>query len=161
MATRHYLTCTVVAALLVLAGCATSPEEAEEKRAKEADIDEIVNYQLDASEVGDEKKCLTDNEYIRFRALGPRHLLFEGKKDKLWINVLRGPCAGLRFNDMFVTKPSTPGRLCDMDHFEALDRSDPHVMSRVATAGYKCLLGVFKPAVKAQVEEIEKRLKMR
>ena len=161
MATRFYSACTVVAALLIVAGCAASPEEERERLDREADIDEIVNYQLDVSEVGTDKDCLSDKDYIRFRALGPRHLLFEGKDDKLWINVLRGPCAGLRFNDMFVTKPGTPGRLCDMDHFEALDRSDPHVMSRVATAGYKCMLGVFKPAVKAQVEEIEKRLKMR
>jgi hypothetical protein len=88
-------------------------------------------------------------------------LLFEGKKDKQWINVLRGRCSGLRFNDMFITKPSNPGRLCDMDHFEAVNRSDPTVLQRLDTSGYKCMLGVFKPAVKAQVAEIEKRLKMR
>lgn len=161
MATRHYSACAVVAALLLLAGCATSPETKEERLAKEADIDEIVNYKLDASEVGDDKRCLTDKEYRRFRALGPRHLLFEGKNDKQWINVLRGRCSGLRFNDMFITKPNTHGRLCDMDHFEAVNRSDPSVLQRIDTAGYKCMLGVFKPAVKAQVEEIEKRLKMR
>ena len=161
MRTRYYSTCMVVAAFLVLTGCATSPEAEEERLAKEADIDEIVNYKLDATEVGDDKKCLFEKEYIRFRALGPRHLLFEGKKDKLWINVLRGRCTGLRFNDMFITKPSNPGRLCDMDHFEAVNRSDPSVLQRIGTSGYKCMLGVFKPAVKSQVEEIEKRLKMR
>ncbi len=161
MLTRFYSTCTVVAALLVLASCATSPEAEEERRAKEADIDEIVNYKLDATEVGDDRKCLSDKEYIRFRALGPRHLLFEGKKDKQWINVLRGRCSGLRFNDMFITKPSNTGRLCDMDRFEAVNRSDPSVLQRIESSGYKCMLGVFKPAVKAQVEEIEKRLAMR
>jgi hypothetical protein len=161
MATRHYSACTVVAALMILSGCATSPEEERERLDREADIDEIVNYQLDASEVGTDKNCLADKDYVRFRALGPRHLLFEGKKDKLWINVLRGRCSGLRFHNMFITKPRTPGRLCDMDRFEAANRSDPSTLQRLGTAGNKCMLGVFKPAVKAQVEELERRLRMR
>jgi hypothetical protein len=161
MATRHYSACTVIAALLVLAGCASSPEAEEERLAKEADIDEIVNYKLDASEVGEDMKCLTNREYRSFRALGTRHLLFEGKKDKQWINVLRGRCTNLRFHNVFIMKPSSSGRLCDMDRFEVANRGDAAALQNIAAAGGNCILGVFKPAVKMQVEEIEKRLEMR
>jgi len=133
MATKISSTFTVAATLLVLAGCATSPEEERERMEKEADIDEIVNYQLDETEVGTDKKCLPDKDYLTFRALGPRHLLFEGKNDKMWINVLRGRCSGLRFHNVFITKPANPGRLCDMDRFGVADRSDPSALQRINT----------------------------
>ena len=79
-----------VAALLALAACATSPEDEQRRKDMEADIDEIMSYELDKTEFGETKNCLSKNEFRSFRALGDRHLLFEGRNDKQWVNVLRG-----------------------------------------------------------------------
>lgn len=158
MDTRRFAICTIVASVLTFAGCATSPEDERRRQDMEADIDEIVGYELDKSEYGEPKNCLSTHEYRSFRALGNRHLLFEGRKGKQWINVLRGRCQGLNNNSKFVMRPSGAGRACDKDRFEVFDGFDPMSGN---VAGPTCVLGVFKPAAKFQVEEIEDRLEMR
>ena len=124
----------------------------------EADIDEIVNYQLDESEVGLPKRCLNKNEYRRYRALGDRHVLFEGRGDKMWINVLRGRCTELRWGVVFIVEPSSAGQICDMDQFGVSRRDSMHVNEAAIAQNRTCVFGEFKPALPAQVEEIEDRL---
>jgi len=158
MGTRKLAISTVVA-VLVLASCATSPEEDSRRQNMEADIDEILTYELDKSEFGEPKNCLSTTEYRSFRALGNRHLLFEGRRDKLWVNVLRGRCPGLRDNSAFIMKPTTGGRTCDRDRFEVIERTGAPLSGGIA--GPSCMLGEFKPVAKAQLEEIEARLEMR
>ena len=158
MGTRRFAICTVVAFLLAFAGCATSPEDERRRQEMEADIDEIVSYELDRSEYGEPKNCLSTHEYRSFRALGDRHLLFVGRKGKQWINVLRGRCPSLDDNNKFIMRPSIAGRTCDKDRFDVIDGFDP-ILNR--GMGPTCVLGEFKPAAKFQVEEIEDRLEMR
>ncbi len=158
MNTRTLAFCTVAASFLAFAGCATSPEEELKQQEMEADIDEILSYELDPLEYGEAKDCLSDTEYRSYRALGNRHLLFKGRQGKLWVNVLRGRCFGLDDNSVFVIKPGQAGRLCDMDRFNALNPPEP--LSRADTAP-TCALGEFRPVTEAQVEEIENRLQMR
>jgi len=159
MATSRITACAAVAALLILTGCATSPEDESRRQEMEADIDEILSYELDKSEFGDSKNCLSTNEYRSFRALGDRHLLFEGRRDKLWVNVLRGRCSSLRDDSAFILKSATGGRTCDMDRFEVIERGGAFLAQGIG--GLTCVLGEFKPVAKAQLEEIEKRLEMR
>jgi len=159
MGTTRYTACAAVAALLALGGCATSPEDEQRRKDMEADIDEILTYELDKTEFGDPKNCLSTNEYRSFRALGDRHLLFEGRRDKLWINVLRGRCPGLRDDSTFIMRQSMSGRTCDKDRFDVVDMGGVSVSQGVA--GPTCVLGEFKPVAKAQLQEIETRLEMR
>ena len=151
--------CAAVAALLILAGCATSPEDESRRQNMEADIDEILTYELDKTEFGEPKNCLSTNEYRSFRALGNRHLLFEGRRDKLWVNVLRGRCPGLRDDSTFIMRQNVGGRTCDKDRFEVIEQAGSSISGSIA--GATCMLGEFKPVAKAQVEEIETRLEMR
>jgi hypothetical protein len=127
----------------------------------EADIDEILSYELDETVFGDPKNCLSEVQYRSFRALGNRHLLFEGKNDKQWVNVLRGRCSGLDDDTLFVMWQSMSGRLCDKDHFEAADRTGSSLSQGGAAMGPTCTLGEFIPVAGAQVNEIEARLEMR
>jgi hypothetical protein len=145
-----------VAALLALAACATSPVDEQRRKDMEADIDEILSYELDETEFGEPKNCLSKYEYRSFRALGDRHILFEGRNDKQWVNVLSGRCAGMRENSTFIMKPAMSGRTCDRDRFEVVEQS-----SAFMTQGSTCLLGQFKPVSEGQIEELEKRLEMR
>jgi hypothetical protein len=145
-----------IATLLVLTSCAVSPEDQQRRVDMEADIDEIMSYELDETEFGKPKRCLSEHEFRSHRALGDRHMLFEGRKDKMWVNVLRGRCPNLDDDSMLIVKPAMGGRFCDMDRFEVLDRF-------AGSTGMTCVLGEFKPVAvaKAQVDEIEKRLEMR
>jgi len=156
MSIRRIAIGTVVAALLALAACATSPADEQRRKDMEADIDEILTYELDKMEFEDPGRCLSESEYRSFRPLGNRHLLFEGRHGKQWANVLRGHCGNLDDDDIFVMRLSSSGRVCDQDRFEVHDR-----MSLGAGIGRACVLGEFKPVAKAQVQEIEARLETR
>ena len=158
MDTRRLTLCTIAASLLTLAGCATSPEEEQRRKDMEADIDEILRYELDPLEYGEPKTCLSDAEVRSYRALGKRHLLFVGRQGKLWVNVLHGRCPNLSDHSVFIMKPKQGTRLCDKDWFNVVDRGDS--LTRASSAP-TCILGEFKPVTEAQVEEIENRLEMR
>lgn len=158
MNTKHLTICTLVASLLAFAGCATSPEDEERRKAMEADVDEILSYELDPLEYGEPRKCLSESQYRSYRALGTRHLLFWGRQDKRWVNVLRGRCSNLSRDSIFIMEPATSTQLCELDRFRVGDRLDS---VRTASTMPTCVLGVFKPVTEAQVKEIEDRLEMR
>lgn len=158
MDTRRFVICTIIAAVLALAGCATSPEDERKRKEMEADIDDILSYELDPAEYGESKTCLSDGEIRSYEALGKRHLLFRGRQGRLWVNVLRGRCPGLDRQGVFIMEPKLGGRLCDMDSFSVVDRVDS---IRPMATSPTCALGIFKPVTEAQVEEIENRLEMR
>ena len=122
----------------------------------EADIDEILKYELDPLEYGEAKSCLSSSEYRTYRALGNRHLLFEGRQGRMWVNVLRGRCPNLRRDSIFIMKPMQANRVCDKDRFDAVDQLNRHTITAPT-----CVLGEFRPVTEAQVKEIEDRLKMR
>jgi hypothetical protein len=156
MNARRFIVCMTIASLLGLAACATSPEDERKRKEMEADIDDILSYEHDPLEYGEEKSCLSTSEFRSYRALGNRHLLFEGRKGRLWVNVLHGRCPGLHANSVFIMRPMQANRLCDKDRFDAVDRLD-----RQTITAPTCTLGQFKPVTEAQVEEIENRLEMR
>lgn len=153
--------------LLLLPACATSPDAEARRAAMEADIDEILSYEHDPAEYGETKNCLADHEYDNFRPLGDRHILFEGRRDKLWINTLRGRCTDLRHGDVLVVKPTMGSRMCDMDRFKVAEWFDYPWYRRWPWSwggwgsGAPCSLGKFQPVTEAQVAEIEARLETR
>ncbi len=155
------------AAFLLFPGCAASPEAEARRQATEADIDEILSYELDPTEYGEIKNCLADHEYTTFKPLGTRHMLFEGRRGKLWINALRGRCNDLRHGDVLVVRVTTGSRMCDMDHFEVTEwfnypwyRRWPWSWGRWGT-GTMCTLGKFHPVSEQQVSEIRAVLESR
>ena len=158
----------VCATALLCAACATSPEVERRRQEKEADITEILSYELDPAEFGEIKRCLSDNEYRTFRALDDRRILFEGRRGKLWINTLRGRCHDLRFGDVLVVRQTTGSRMCDMDRFQVADWFDwpwyrrwPWYWGGSWGTGATCSLGKFQPVTEGQVSEIEAVLESR
>jgi hypothetical protein len=120
----------------------------------EADIDDILTYELDPLEYGGVRDCLSDLQFRSYRALGKRHLLFYGRRNKQWVNVLRGRCPGLDDDSVIVMNRTSAGSLCEKDQFTAGSASG------VASSA-RCFLGEFKPVTEAQVKEIEDRLEKR
>ena len=149
------------AVILLLPGCAAAPEVEARRQAIEADIDEVLSYELDPAEVGETKRCLSDHEFRNFRPLGDRHILFEGRRDRQWINVLRGRCRDLRWGDVLIVKQYSGRRMCDMDRFQVADWFDWPWYRRwpwnwgTWSSGAVCSLGKFQPVTQAQVDEIE------
>lgn len=149
-------------AALLLAGCATTPDMAKRRQEVEMDIDEILSVQLDPAEFGDARRCLSDSDYRSFRPLGDRHILFEGRQGKLWINTLRGRCHDLRHGDVLVVRSFSATRMCDMDSFQVADWFDwpwyrrwPWHWGGSWSTGMRCSLGKFQPVLQGQVQEIE------
>lgn len=168
METIRKATWLTIAAALLVAGCATTPDIEKRQQETEADIAEILSVQLDPAEFGETKRCLSDNEYRSFRPLGDRHILFQGRRDKLWINTLRGRCPDLRRGDVLVLRSFSRTRMCDMDSFQVADWFDwpwyrrwPWHWGGSWTTGMRCSLGKFQPVTEGQVEEIEALLDSR
>ena len=154
--------CTALGfAVLLFAGCAVSPEVENRRQAIEADIEEILSLPVDAEEGREPKRCLSEREYRNFRPLGDKYIVFEGRRDKLWINALHGRCTQLRHGDILIMRPMTSTRMCNRDRFEVADWFDwpwyrrwPWHWGTWGT-GETCVLGEFHPVTEAQVNEIE------
>lgn len=157
MDTTRFASCAMITAFLALTGCANSALEERKREEMEADIDEILSFELDPAEYGEPRSCLRDSEYQSYRALGQRHLLFQGRQKRLWVNVLRGRCFRLDDDVTFIVRPKISGRLCDKDLFGVASRSNP---LRSVDSTPNCVLGEFRPVTEDQVKEIEKRLEM-
>jgi len=159
-ALKRVVTVTCAAALLCTS-CATSPEVTARREAIRADIEEILSLPLDPEEYGKTKRCLSDNDFRNYRPLGDRHLLFDGRRNKLWVNSLRGPCHDLRHGDVLIVRRFSGTRMCDMDRFQVSDWFDWPWYRRwpwhwgTWGSGPTCTLGKFRPVTEAQVQEIE------
>ena len=168
MSDIRYIVYVSSASLLLLAGCATSPEAENRHQAKEADIQAILAVQLDPAEYGETKRCLSDVEYRTFRALDDQRILFEGRRNKLWINTLRGRCPELRWGDVLIVRQFASARMCDGDRFTVGEWFDfpwyrrwPWHWGPNWGMGMECMLGKFQPVTENQVAEIEAVLERR
>ena len=151
-----------LAACLLLSGCAVSPEVEEARLQREADIQEILSYELDPAEYGKTKRCLADSEYRTFKAIGNQHMLFYGRRDKQWISKLRHSCPDLRWGDVLAVESFSSNRICDMDKFSVGEWFDwpwyrrwPWNWGRSWHTGMTCTFGPFQPVTMEQVAEIE------
>ena len=166
-ATRNAVTLTA-AVVVLLAGCATSPETEAQRDFREARIEEILSQPLDPAVYGETKRCLRDTEFRTFRALDDRHILFDGRRGRYWINTLRSRCVDLRHGDILIVRPFSSTRMCEMDRFQVADWFDwpwyrrwPWRWGTSWHTGMTCLLGEFQPVTEEQVVEIRAVLKRR
>ena len=161
MTTLNRVAAVTCAATLLVAGCAVSPEVEDRRQAIEADIEEILSLPLDPEEYGEIKRCLSDNEFRNYRALNAKHMLFEGRRGKQWINTLRSPCHDLRHGDVLIVRRFSGTRMCDMDRFQVSDWFDWPWYRRwpwhwgTWASGPSCTFGKFRPVTEAQIQEIE------
>ena len=158
----------VAAGLLLVAGCAASPEAETRREAIQADIAAILAEPIDAAEYGETKRCLTERDYRYFRILDDRHILFEGRRGKLWINTLPMRCHDLRYGHVLAIESFSPSRICDKDQFQVADwfywpwyRRWPWHWGGGWGAGISCWLGEFQPVTESQLAEIEAILRRR
>ncbi|HSM30181.1 MAG TPA: DUF6491 family protein [Woeseiaceae bacterium] len=158
MDVRRYSVCVSVA-LLVIAGCATSPDDESRGQAMEADIQDILSLSL--GEDGKPLRCLSDLQYRGIRPLDEKHVLFTGRGDQQWVNVLRHRCSDLRHGSVLRVRSHSLSRICDTDRFAVDDWFEWPWYSRwpwhwgTWSTGMTCTLGKFYPVTDGQVGEIE------
>ena len=148
----------VLAALLLVTGCATSPEEEDRREAIEADILDILSLSL-----GEDVKpvrCLSELQYRGIRPLDEKHLLFTGKGDKQWVNILRHRCHDLRHGSVLRVRLHSTMHICSTDRFAVDDWFEWPWYSRAPwhwgawSTGMTCTLGEFYQVTEAQLAEI-------
>lgn len=153
----------LAAVLFLVAGCASSPEDESRREAIEADILEILSLSL-----GEDVKplrCLSEHQYRGIRPLDEKHLLFTGKGDQQWVNVLRHRCHDLRHGSVLRVRSHSSMHMCSTDRFAADDWFDWPWYSRAPwhwgawSTGMTCTLGQFYPVTDGQLAEIEALLR--
>jgi hypothetical protein len=158
MNVRRSVVCVSVA-LLLIAGCASAPEDDARREAIEADIQDILTLSL--GEDGKPLRCLSETHYRGFRALDEKHMLFTGRGGKQWVNVLRNRCYDLRHGDVLRVGSFSSTRICDTDRFAVDDWFEWPWYSRwpwhwgAWSTGMTCTLGKFYPVNDARLAEIE------
>lgn len=153
---------------LLLPGCASNPEADARREAVEAEIGAILAEPLDIETYGETRRCLTDRESRNFYALDDKRIVFEGYRDRLWLNTLIGRCPDLRWGDTLRVRSVSWSRICEMDRFVVTDwfewpwyRRWPWRWSTDFGSGVPCTLGKFQPVTEQQVEAIERVLETR
>ncbi len=162
MATKRLLIVVAIVALLLVVGCATTPEAESRRAAMVADVDEILSLS-ETSGLGGPVRCLSDHAYRSFRPLGDHYVLFDGRRNKQWINKLRTRCPDLRFGHVIMVQPFSTSRICDTDKFQVSDwfywpwyrRWPPWHWGPGWGTGIYCSLGKFYPVTEGQLAEIK------
>lgn len=147
--------------ILLLFGCATDPEVLAQRQAIEDEITAILAEPLDAEKYGEPKRCLTDRESRNFYALDDRRIVFEGYKDRIYLNTLAARCPDLRWGDRLWVRSVSWSRICEMDRFVVTDwfewpwyRRYPWQWGETWHTGMPCTLGKFQPITEEQLDAI-------
>jgi len=169
MIAREPLLFAALSAAFLCVSCAVTPGIQTRRQAIEAEIEAILRQPLDTEVYGTTQRCLSGHEYRNFRVIDDRHILFEDRRGRLWINTLHMRCPDLRHATVLRVRPiSSMGRICDMDTFVPGDwftwpwyRRWPWQWGTPWSAGITCSLGKFQPVTEAQVEAIKDALRSR
>ena len=150
------------AALLLMAGCAVSPEAEERRQAMDTSIAEILSQPIDVDTYAEPQRCLMSQDFRSYRALNNQYMLFIGRRDKQWVNRLRTSCFALDRGDVLITRSFSGSRICDRDTFDVADwfswpwyRRYPWQWGTGLGSGGAGMLGEFHPVTDEQVAEIE------
>jgi hypothetical protein len=116
----------LIAATLVLAGCAGSDED-------------VTNRNLWQAE-GAPVNCISLNQVRTFRVIDDRTVVFERNRNQAWRNDLPFRCSGLTFGSKFRHNSRT-SQLCNLNTITVINAGS-------APNGPACQLGQFQPVVR-------------
>ena len=116
--------------------------------------EEILANPLDDAAYSSNRRCLSVGRYRQVDILNSQTLVFRGRGNRAWVNVLPRRCVGLR-RDMILAIERRGPRICSRDQFRAM----PRVGAAVGTAF--CSLGMFRPVDADNLGAIEGALEAR
>ena len=149
MTTRGPLTLLLAAACLA-AATAEKPEPAQD------DEPPITAEEILANPLGEEAyeqstRCLSTGKYRRVEILNHRILVFYGRGDEMWLNILPNRCMGLQ-PDMILEIERRGMRVCARDQIRGVSRF------RTDAASMPCSLGEFHTTRPENVTAIREAL---
>ena len=136
------------AALLTLAAAAVTPGALAERARDEAaplTAEQVLANPLDESAYERKARCLATARYRRVEIIGDTALVFHGRGEDVWLNMLPRRCIGLR-RDMVLAIEQSNLRVCARDRFRGLTRGN----FEMSTAA--CLLGEFEHLERDQLD---------
>ncbi len=145
-------------AVVFLTGCSTSPEVERKIQAKEARIDAILKT---VSPPKSPQRCLNSNQYHHVRVMDERRIVFEGRRNQYWLNILPVQCPGLQRSDTIRIERLSSVSLCKFDTLYPLEwfswpwyRRWPWYWNGAP----KCTFGAFLPLTPDQVQQLDSTL---
>jgi hypothetical protein len=154
MSLKYCLT-TILVLCLSVPGLIHATEAEAEAVAKESsaeELEKVLSQTLDDSEYVDEKRCLRSHEYNKVEIINSGHLVFKGRKNRIWLNTLRNNCSGLR-KGMAMQFEMHGRRVCRLDFFKGIRSfNDRH------TPTATCTLGSFEQVTEEQLALLEESL---
>ena len=116
--------------------------------------EEVLANPLDDAAYTNNRRCLSVGRYRQVDILNNQTLVFRGRGNRAWVNLLPRRCVGLR-RDMILAIERRGPRICSRDQFRAM----PRIGATVGTAF--CSLGVFHPVHADNLGAIEGALRAR
>ena len=149
MATRVPVTMLLAVACLA----AASAEKQEQAQDAESPItaEDILANPLGEEAYEQSSRCLSSGKYRRVEVMNNQILVFHGRGDEMWLNILPNRCMGLQ-PDMILEIEKRGMRLCARDQFRGLPRFRPDASSM------PCTLGEFHPTRPENVTAIRDAL---
>lgn len=149
MATRG----TLIGLLAAACTAAVSAEKEDEAQDAEPRItaEEILANPLGEEAYEQSSRCLSTGKYRRVEVMNNQILVFHGRGDNMWLNILPSRCMGLQ-PDMILEIEKRGMRLCARDQFRGLPRFRPDGSSM------PCTLGEFHPTRPENVTAIRDAL---
>ena len=137
MATRRALT-ILLATACVAAASVEEPGKVEDSSDAEISAEEIFANPLDDDAYVRSSRCLSTGKYRRVEIMNNQILIFHGRGENIWLNVLPNRCLGLQ-PDMILRIEKRGMRLCARDQFRGVPRFQGEADSM------PCTLGDFNP----------------
>ena len=147
----EYLKPAVLVTALLLAACGTTGGTA---KTPPPTVEEVLASSLSEADYGKPERCLQTSEYTRIEVLDKKHLLFEGRGGKYWLNTLRNECPGLR-KGAILQLDLTSSRVCNLDTVTAIE-SRRFYFDRVSAT---CSLHEFVAIPEEQAEFLKNEIR--
>ena len=132
MATRVALTMLLPAAYL--AAASAEDQEPAEDADSPITAEEILANPLGEEAYEQSSRCLSTGKYRRVEVMNNQVLVFHGRGDEMWLNILPNRCMGLHA-DMILEIERRGMRLCARDQFRGKPRFRPEAASMPCTLG--------------------------
>ena len=114
--------------------------------------EEVLANPLDNAAYVKEARCLATSRYRQVEIVTDRLLVFRGRADRAWINLLPRRCPGLR-RDMVLAIEVRSARVCARDQFRGM----PRIGTQTGTSF--CILGAFHPVEADNLDSIQRALR--
>ncbi len=130
---------------------AEDSEDAEITTEPPMTAEEILANPLGDEAYAQSSRCLSTGKYRRVEIMNNQVLIFHGRGDEIWLNILPNRCMGLEA-DMILSIERRGMRLCARDQFTGVPRFRPD------TNSMPCTLGDFHPTRPENVAAIRDAL---